>query len=224
MKLSDCEIVGIAPDELKCIVCTNVLDVPVQCENGHMYCSKCNHKTNCKTGITVPNIVHKMLDEINVKCPLKCEWTEQFKFVNLHIRHGCPNRIEPCLYCDESFQFKDRDMHDEICAGKHVQCNFCNSATCREDLEYHKKYCTANPARVVQCVCGTDVAATEQAAHITADIGVHFMAFQSILEASSTCSFAWKFKLSNNAFKQSSGLHHFAGIDWYLFYPVQNEE
>lgn len=220
MKLSECEIVGDVPPELKCVECKHVLVDPMQCQNGHLYCSKCKHKT----GISVPSIVHKMLGEIIVMCPLKCEWTGYFKTVNIHAKTECGNRKEDCLYCEESVKVKERVAHDDICIGKHTKCTFCDITLQRGDIPKHSKYCSLNPARMVSCACGTEIAVAEQSAHIASDIVGHFVALQTRLDSLSTHSFSHSFLLSRNGLKQTSDIHTIGSIDWYLFYDAPNHD
>jgi len=108
---------------------------------------------------------------LNVKCRNFCDWTGELRFLQEHIKNcpldfvectnagcrtpvrrknlgkhmsqECQHRLLSCVFCTESYVYKEKEKHLAICTSLHVECvNGCPTKYIKRDqMALHQQYC-----------------------------------------------------------------------------------
>ena len=153
------------PDALKCAICLDIINIPVQaicC--GKLFCKACQESAK-KQDVKCPHCRETMnvfedkrcqheINALKVVCPYYvrgCGWDGCISDLNQHIKKcqfkfvKCPN---DCKYgnCDAYILNKYLPNHlANRCDNRLVTCEYCNFKTKSEDLRNHYKNCKKYP-------------------------------------------------------------------------------
>ena len=127
-------------DDYICKICTFILNHPYECENcGTPYCRDCIEEWNkissqcpLKCGSTLNikpahRFIKKMLGDLDVKCPNKCEVIVKMEHLDKH-NNECQFLLVRCenTECEEYYIRKDLKNHLGVCKYKEHICETCN--------------------------------------------------------------------------------------------------
>ena len=144
-------------DSLHCVICTEVLRDPVQCQrNEHHFCRNCiiehlKHSQNCPT-CKDPLIVEilvkpqRFLANTLSKLKISCENSErgcravvELGSLNTHVA-SCEFNPVPCSndQCDEIISRRDKEIHEsKVCDFRQVKCDYCGETVVYKNLMQH---------------------------------------------------------------------------------------
>ena len=144
-------------ENLHCVICTEVLRDPVQCQrNEHHFCRNCiiehlKHSQNCPTckdPLTVETLVKPQRFLANTLSKLKicCENSErgcravvELGSLNTHVASYEFNPV-PCSndQCDEIISRRDKEIHEsKVCDFRRVKCDYCCDTVVYKNLMQH---------------------------------------------------------------------------------------
>ena len=144
-------------DSLYCVICTEVLRNPVQCQrNEHHFCRNCiiehlKHSQNCPTckdPLTVETLVkpQRFLANTLSKLKISCENYEhgcraivELGSLNTHVA-SCEFNPVPCSndQCDEVTSRRDKEIHEsKVCDFRQVKCDYCGETVVYKNLMQH---------------------------------------------------------------------------------------
>jgi hypothetical protein len=118
-------------DKLKCPVCLQICDEPVQCSQGHTTCTTCMPKKCpvCRTNTHGPHArclaLRDRIDEYFVRCEfaeLGCVWTGPPHDLLDHLSHMCLDKPSTCQVpgCETIISKRIKNIHNMENADKHV--------------------------------------------------------------------------------------------------------
>ena len=132
-------------ENLRCVICTEVLKDPVQCrKNEHHFCKNCiiehlKYSQTCPTcqdPLTVDTLVKPQRFLVNTLSSLKiscdnaergCRKVVELGLLNAHVVN-CDFSPVPCSndQCDEIINRRDKEIHEnKICEYRQVKCDYC---------------------------------------------------------------------------------------------------
>ena len=148
-------------ENLRCVICTEVLKDPVQCRrNEHHFCKNCiiehlKHSQTCPTcqdPLTVDTLVKPQRFLVNTLSSLKiscdnaergCRQVVELGLLNTHVVN-CDFSPVPCSndQCDEIINRRDKEIHEnKICEYRQVKCEYCTQMVLYKNFMLHT--CTA---------------------------------------------------------------------------------
>ena len=131
-------------ENLRCVICTEVLKDPVQCRrNEHHFCKSCiiehlKHSKTCPTcqdPLTVDTLVKPQRFLVNTLSSLKiscdnaergCRQVVELGLLNTHVVN-CDFSPVPCSndQCDEIINRRDKEIHEnKVCEYRQVKCDY----------------------------------------------------------------------------------------------------
>ena len=144
-------------ENLHCVICTEVLRDPVQCQrNEHHFCRNCiiehlKHSQNCPTckdPLTVETLVKPQRFLVNTLSKLKiscenyergCRAVVELGSLNTHVA-SCEFNPVPCSndQCDEIISQRDKEIHEnKVCDSRRVKCDYCGQMVVYKNLIKH---------------------------------------------------------------------------------------
>ena len=144
-------------ENLHCVICTEVLRDPVQCQrNEHHFCRNCilehlKHSQNCPTckdPLTVETLVKSQRFLVNTlsKLRISCENSErgcravvELGLLNTHVA-SCEFNPIPCSndQCDEIISRRYKEIHEnKVCEFRQVKCDYCDETVVYKNLMQH---------------------------------------------------------------------------------------
>ena len=147
----------IVDENLHCVICTEVLRDPVQCQrNEHHFCRNCilehlkrsQNCPTCKDPLTVETLVkpQRFLTNTLSKLKISCENSErgcravvELGSLNTHVA-SCEFNPVPCSndQCDEIISRRDKEIHEsKVCDFRQVKCDYCGETVVYKNLMQH---------------------------------------------------------------------------------------
>ena len=144
-------------ENLRCVICTEVLKDPVQCRrNEHHFCKNCiiehlKHSKSCPTcqdPLTVDTLVKPQRFLANTLSGLKiscdnaergCRKVVELGLLNTHVVN-CDFSPVPCSndQCDEIINRRDKEIHEnKICEYRQVKCDYCTQMVLYKNFMQH---------------------------------------------------------------------------------------
>mmetsp|Transcript_43512 Transcript_43512/g.78205 ORF Transcript_43512/g.78205 Transcript_43512/m.78205 type:complete len:484 (-) Transcript_43512:681-2132(-) len=183
-------------DTLCCAICAHVLEKPVQCKNGHIFCEDCitfwliekEQCPSCRCELTIPALSRQLLaQDLILALRVRCRYSA--------VADGQQSPKAPAQQdldvddsvssdgCDWEGVLAKLDQHLKECVHVLVQCPAaCGASVPRGMLEEHHEVC---PQRLEDCqhcrkqMLASDVedhiAQTCPAAEVTCDCGARFL-------------------------------------------------
>eukprot|EP01041_Mallomonas_annulata_P003198 gene3198-6313_t len=157
-----------------CSICDKVLNEPMQCKGGHLYCkscvldllSRCNTCPTCHIETTENDLslnlfVKNLVQSFQIKCSTSitetiidsgdgvCQWTGPLSSLNSHLQE-CGHVSISCENdgCNESIERRFMANHMDICPYRWESCKYCSNPFIFLDLEDHMFFC---PCRPIKC-------------------------------------------------------------------------
>ena len=156
--------VSTLPNFLKCGVCLDVLNQPVQticC--GQSYCSGCiveqkpRHCPHCNKALEMfsDKKSARLINELEVYCPyhIKCDWKGYPSEVADHLKQCSIKPVACPLGCGKQFEQKNLKYHSAHCDNRNVTCPHCMKEIVLSDQIQHLINCPKMP---ISCInkCG----------------------------------------------------------------------
>jgi len=157
--------------DFSCAICLNVLQNPVGCEAGHVFCSQCldewrlrkNTCPSCRltlsgnptTNLTVTNQINAMM--------VRCEHSRWSLTTHdsFDTTESNPNR-HSTEHCTWTGKLEDRETHLQSCYFQTIKCSMgCEAVMQRRAVEKH----SCNRKRV-KCACGLPVFRNDLPSHL----------------------------------------------------------
>lgn len=166
------EYVSSYDPNLMCAICycpfVNAVRLP--CE--HVFCLRCVNDAMKISGIgseitSMPKILHRMLDDLMVRCPLKdegCNEQVQRCEVQQHVDKKCAYSEVECPAEDCMLSIRRKDVEKQRCLHVMLQCEDCNQLFMERDLDSH---------RTLHCEAGRTSCPDCSAQVLLRDIGQH---------------------------------------------------
>ena len=144
-------------ENLHCVICTEVLRDPVQCQrNEHHFCRNCilehlkrsQNCPTCKDPLTVETLVkpQRFLTNTLSKLKISCENSErgcravvELGSLNTHVA-SCEFNPVPCSndQCDKIISQRDKEIHEnKVCDSRRVKCDYCGDTVVYKSLMQH---------------------------------------------------------------------------------------
>ena len=144
-------------ENLHCVICTEVLRDPVQCQrNEHHFCRNCiiehlKHSQNCPTckdPLTVETLVKPQrflantLSKLKISCDNSergCRAVVELGSLNTHVA-SCEFNPVPCSndQCEEIISQRDKKIHEsKVCHFRQVKCDYCGETVVYKNLMQH---------------------------------------------------------------------------------------
>ena len=144
-------------ENLRCVICTEVLKDPVQCRrNEHHFCKNCiiehlKHSQTCPTcqdPLTVDTLVKPQRFLANTLSSLKiacdnaergCRQVVELGLLNTHVVN-CDFSPVPCSndQCDEIINRRDKEIHEKkVCEYRQVKCDYCTQMLLYKNFMQH---------------------------------------------------------------------------------------
>lgn len=173
-------------DSFTCSICLEILNDPVQCKEGHVYCRCCITEAlsrsrrcpECRGDLTLETLGNNLLikgliNDLQVKCKTNmdqrenvCDWTGKLENLETHLKYTCREAIVSCEYenCEHKVVRKNLNSHLLTCQHRSIPCEHCNESTLWCSMVNHIENC---PMRPVDCQngCGYVIAFK--------DLGIH---------------------------------------------------
>lgn len=179
------EYIGSIDHNLLCAICHCPFVLPVKLDCDHYFCQTCLDQAmihqprlirccpTCRrktSGASMPvaRIIHHILDELKVRCPLYslgCTDEMTRGSVQNHVDRYCAYSEVECPSEDCLLTIERKDLGANRCFHHIILCQDCKRVFRERDLEYHRtRQCTL---RKVQCPdCQTDVSRINLEKHI----------------------------------------------------------
>lgn len=172
-----------------CSICREVLNDPVQCRAGHIFCRSCvrewlrNHKNcpECRIDLSMDSLsdallIRNHLNSHTVLCKTvidsagACKWTGQLQELETHLS-VC--EFNNCPHCGQHIIIDTLTDHIRDCKWRPVDCKYgCGQCVAFINLESHWEECTNRPVQCpftkmgFDCSCGGTVAYIDFKKHI----------------------------------------------------------
>ena len=157
--------------DLKCGICFSLLQSPVQCRHGHLFCSACMAKVEncpeCRVVCSAETVaralfVEKTLSVLKIHCLYRF-----FENGKEDVKGGCPAvlviseqdahqaeckyRWVHCKHCDQVVRMHTLEAHEAACEQRFVRCQHCGSNVRFVELEKHENGCSDAPVECLLC-------------------------------------------------------------------------
>ena len=141
-------------DELLCIICTEVLEDPLECSYCQTnFCSSCINMWQKKNNLC-PNrcelklqnshkFLRSVLDNLIISCSNKalgCLVECKLEYIKKHESQECEYRKIKCKNdgCEEYISFCHQDLHNETCEMRRISCQDCKDEFPLFKLQEHR--------------------------------------------------------------------------------------
>eukprot|EP01084_Bolivina_argentea_P290087 498229_1 len=167
--------IGCNKDHIFCKSCLDRHFIPI---NDAQTCPKCRNTGLFKKNIKECQIIQRLVNSLNVKCPLQseqncnnnnnntCIWTGELSDLDQHVNKRCPLGHVTCNYCYENMKRYQLQEHDKKCPEKPVSCYLeCGQEIKRRLIERHEN--NKCPMKMLSCEhCKEKVKRKEMRNHI----------------------------------------------------------
>ena len=144
-------------ENLRCVICTEVLKDPVQCRrNEHHFCKNCiiehlKHSKTCPTcqdPLTIDTLVKPQrflantLSSLKISCDHAergCRQVVELGLLNTHVVN-CDFSPVPCSndQCDEIINRRDKEIHEnKTCEYRQAKCDYCAQMVLYKNFMQH---------------------------------------------------------------------------------------
>ena len=161
------------PEEFNCSICFQVMETPVQCNEGHMCCQACldeylRRSPKCPTcSAPLPNqgyARNRAIESLIAAKTVRCEHGPRKE------PGAAPQkrqRKDPAESCQWTGKLSELEAHLKTCGYAAVPCphDGCDAKPRRDALEAHQQTCLQRPSECSQCRAVLKFA--EIAAHVT---------------------------------------------------------
>ena len=147
------------PEEFNCSICFQVMETPVQCNEGHMCCRAClddylRRSPKCPTcSAPLPNqgyARNRAIESLIAAKTVRCEHGPRGKPGAAPQKRQCKDPAESCQWTGK---LSDLEAHLKTCGYAAVPCPHggCNANPRRDALEAHQQTCLQRPSECSQC-------------------------------------------------------------------------
>ena len=166
------EYVGDVDENLMCPICHSPFVSPISLQCQHIFCNSCLMKAmdhqqdinkicpSCRTPtglyliVPVPKVIHRILDETRVKCPLSSKGCTEILprgTVQTHLDRYCGYEETFCP-SDDCDQLVPRRLAQDNCLHKLVGCPDCSEEISSLEMSTHQdKYCEVAATTCPDC-------------------------------------------------------------------------